>query len=38
MIPVMENTPGDAVNFPSKPGIVHLSLKGDESMRLSEKE
>lgn len=37
-IPVMENITGDAVNFPSQPGVVHLSLSGDESMRLVEKD
>lgn len=37
-IPVMENRVGDAVNFPSKPGVVHLTLSGDAPVRLVEKD
>ncbi|MCP1645303.1 hypothetical protein [Pseudomonas citronellolis] len=36
-IPVMENTSGDATNFPSRAGVIHLSLEGLQSPRLVEK-
>ncbi|MDO7899370.1 hypothetical protein [Pseudomonas citrulli] len=35
-IPVMENTDDDAPNFPSKAGVIHLSLDGSNTQRLVE--
>jgi len=35
-IPVLENTDSDAPNFPSKAGVIHLSLDGSQSIRLVE--
>ena len=35
-LPVMENSAGDAVNFPSRPGVIHLSLQRRPSERLLE--
>lgn len=35
-LPGMENTAGDAVNFPSRPNVIHLSLQGRPSERLLE--
>ncbi|WP_260957692.1 hypothetical protein [Pseudomonas citri] len=36
-IPVMENTDSDAPNFPSKAAVIHLSLEGEQSLRLVER-
>lgn len=35
-IPVMENTDDDSPNFPSRAGVVHLSLEGAQTPRLVE--
>ncbi|MBC9251243.1 hypothetical protein A9179_13240 [Pseudomonas alcaligenes] len=35
-IPVMENTDDDAPNFPSRAGVIHLSLEGSRAIRLVE--
>lgn len=35
-LPVMENRTVDAVNFPSRPGVIHLSLQRRPSERLLE--
>ncbi|WP_448681609.1 hypothetical protein [Pseudomonas nicosulfuronedens] len=35
-IPVMENTDDDSPNFPSRAGVIHLSLEGSQTPRLIE--
>lgn len=35
-IPVMENTDDDSPNFPSRAGVIHLSLEGSQTPRLVE--
>ncbi|MFS2124127.1 hypothetical protein [Pseudomonas sp. Pseusp97] len=35
-IPVMENSEDDAPNFPSRTGVIHLSLEGSQTPRLTE--
>lgn len=35
-IPVMENSEDDAPNFPSRAGVIHLSLEGSQTPRLTE--
>ncbi|MDN6859221.1 hypothetical protein QO207_21730 [Pseudomonas sp. CAN2814] len=36
-VPVMENTDDDSPNFPSRAGVIHLSLEGSQSVRLVER-
>ncbi|MBB4865709.1 hypothetical protein HNP46_004610 [Pseudomonas nitritireducens] len=35
-VPVLENTDDDSPNFPSRAGVIHLSLEGSPSVRLQE--